>query len=95
MQTVQASEIQKNFGEWHDRALKGPIEITKYGRPSAFLISADLFRDLWFSYRKAVPIEALSEEEVGLILQTKMEAEGSYNLSDIPEIEDTPAVRKK
>jgi antitoxin StbD len=51
--TVTASDIQKNFGLWHDRALKEPVQITKYGRETVYLISAETFHQLCASYRRA------------------------------------------
>jgi PHD/YefM family antitoxin component YafN of YafNO toxin-antitoxin module len=38
---VNASDVQKNFGVWHDKALQEPVQITKYGRETVYLISAD------------------------------------------------------
>ena len=46
MISVSASEIQKNFGEWLDKALAEPVAITRYGRTSGYLISASLFERL-------------------------------------------------
>jgi antitoxin (DNA-binding transcriptional repressor) of toxin-antitoxin stability system len=85
MTTAPASEVQKNFGEWHDRAYEGPVEITRYGRTTAFLVSAPLFREMWASFRKAIPAEDLSDSEVNLILESKVETDQPYNLDDIPD----------
>ena len=38
--SVNASDVQKNFGVWHDKALQEPVQITKYGRETVYLISA-------------------------------------------------------
>jgi PHD/YefM family antitoxin component YafN of YafNO toxin-antitoxin module len=51
MLSVSASEIQNNFGEWHDKALVQPVEITHYGRKTAYLISTTLFAQLWASFQ--------------------------------------------
>jgi prevent-host-death family protein len=91
MVSVPASEIQKNFGEWHDKVYEGPIEITRYGRSTAFLISAKLFRELWASYRKAVPVDALSESDLALIGKAEVQTDRPYTLDDVPEIEDIPS----
>jgi hypothetical protein len=40
---VAASDVQKNFGVWHDRALKEPVQVTKYGRETVYLVSAETF----------------------------------------------------
>lgn len=88
MVTVPASEFQKNFGEWHDKIFEGPVEITKYGRPTAYLVSAQLFQQLWQRFRISVPVEALSESDINLILQSKPMTDAPYTLDDIPDIED-------
>lgn len=88
MVSVSASEVQKNFGEWHDRAHEGPVEITRYGRTTAFLVSARLFEEMWSSYRKALPVEALSETDVALIRQSRVATDQPYDLGDIPDIDD-------
>lgn len=88
MASVPASEFQKRFGEWHDKSFQGPVEITKYGRPTAYLVSADLFHQLWQRFRVSLPVEALQEADVELILQSKVETDAPYNLDDIPDVED-------
>jgi len=90
MTSVPASEVQKNFGEWHDKAYEGPVEITRYGRTTAYLVSARLFREMWASYRKIVPVEDLSDTEMAMIREAKVETAEPFNLSDIPEIDEAP-----
>ena len=85
MATVESSVMQKTFGEQLDRVHEGPIEITRYGRPAGVLISPRLFQDLLASYRKALPVEALTPGHVELLIASSMEGD-SYNLEDIPEI---------
>lgn len=87
MVSVPASELQKNFGEWHDRAYEGPVEITRYGRTTAYLVSAKTFEDMLTNYRKSVPIGALSQDEVDLIAAAKVDTDHPFTLDDIPEIE--------
>lgn len=91
MASVPASEIQKNFGEWHDRAFQEPVEITKYGRTSAFLVSATLFKAMWASYRRTLPAESLTEAEIGMISRSKVESEQPYTLDDLPDHDNKPA----
>lgn len=88
MTSAPASEIQKNFGEWHDRAYDGPVEITRYGRTTAYLVSARLFREMWASYRKAMPVENLSEDEIAMIRAARVETDQPFTLEDIPDSED-------
>jgi hypothetical protein len=51
MLQVPASELQKNFGEWHDKALVEPVAITRYGRTTGYLISSALFDRLWANFQ--------------------------------------------
>lgn len=79
---VTAAEIQKNFEEWHERASREPVEITADGRDTAYLISAETFRSLWASYRRAVRVEDLTDEEMALISQSDIAPENRYELDD-------------
>lgn len=88
MVSVPASEFQKNFGEWHDRIFEGPVEITRYGRPTAYLVSAQMFHQLWQRFRVSLPVEALSEGDVNLIMQAKVATDTPYNLDDIPDLDE-------
>lgn len=92
MARVSASEVQKNFGEWHDRAYEQPVEITRYGRTTAFLVSATMYRDMMASYRKAIPVTALDDHELQLIRNAVVETDRPYNLSDLPDDEGSSAV---
>ena len=40
---VTAGEISRNFGQWQDVALTGPVIITHHGRPRVVLLSAERF----------------------------------------------------
>ena len=91
MASVAASEIQKNFGEWHDKAYAGPIEITRYGRTTAFLVSASFYRDIMASYRKALPVSALDPCDLELIAAAQVETDQPYMLDDISEPVTLPA----
>lgn len=85
MATVPASEFQKNFGEWHERIYQGPVEITRYGRPTAYLVSAEMFQQLWERFRVSMPVEALSVAEIEAIARSEVSTEQPFNLDDIPD----------
>lgn len=46
MNTVTANTAKQNFGELIDEAQKGPISVTKHGRPSVVVTSASEYREL-------------------------------------------------
>jgi hypothetical protein len=79
---VAASDVQKNFGVWHDRALKEPVQITKYGRETVYLVSAETFHELWASYRRAGSTRDLSEGEMVQIDQAQVPAEHDYDYAE-------------
>jgi len=35
--TASASDVQKNFGAFHDRALVEPVRVTRYGRETVYM----------------------------------------------------------
>lgn len=89
MQKVNSSEFQKTFGKWLDRSHREPVAITRYERPTAYLVSAEFFEDLLANYRKAIPVELLTEAEVELIRQARVETATPFKLADLPDVEDT------
>jgi prevent-host-death family protein len=78
-----ASEVQKNFGLWHDRAMKEPVQITKHGRETAYLVSAETFNELWACYRRTVKVEDLSEGEMSMIMAAEIAPEHAYEVEDL------------
>lgn len=46
MDTVTASEFQKNFGRYQAQAQRGAIKVTSHGRDSVVLISAEDYERL-------------------------------------------------
>lgn len=89
MPSVTASEMQKNFGRWHDEAIREPVQITKHGRETAYLVSAETFNRLWASYRRAIGVADLTSEEMDLILAADVPAEADESG------EEHPAARQK
>ena len=43
------------------------------------------------SYRRAIPVEALSDGDVALIEQAEVQTDARYDLKDIPDIEVAPS----
>jgi antitoxin StbD len=80
---VAATDLQKNFGYWHDKAMSEPVQITKHGRETAYLVSADTFHELWASHRRAVSVRHLSEAELGLIQAAEIPEEHAYEAGDL------------
>jgi antitoxin StbD len=80
--SVSASDVQKNFGLWHDKALKEPVQVTKYGRETVYLVSAETFHQLWASYRRAGSTLELTDAEMALMDEAKIPAEHDYDYQD-------------
>jgi PHD/YefM family antitoxin component YafN of YafNO toxin-antitoxin module len=91
MISVSASEIQKNFSEYEEKAAQEPVEVTRSGRSPSYLVSEQLFKDMMSSYRRAIPVEMLTDSDAALIQQAQVQTNSPYDLEDIPEIEVTPS----
>ncbi|MDE7548458.1 type II toxin-antitoxin system Phd/YefM family antitoxin [Acetobacter fabarum] len=65
--TVTSSDVQKNFGAYHDRALTEPVKVTKYGRETVYIISAQTFHALKQAQREAIAATDLNDHEIALI----------------------------
>ena len=57
MQTVTANEAKQNFGQVIDKALQGPVSITKHGRPSVVITSDAEYKKLIDLKRKLLQAE--------------------------------------
>jgi prevent-host-death family protein len=85
MVSVKSTDIQKTFGKWLEKSHDEPVAITRYDRPTAYLVSAEMFEQMFASYRRAIPIEMLTEREIDLIMAARVETDEPYNLADLPE----------
>ncbi|GAA0277991.1 hypothetical protein LNAOJCKE_5607 [Methylorubrum aminovorans] len=44
--SVTTAEFLRHFGRYHDQARLAPLTLTKHGRPSLVVLSADTYRQL-------------------------------------------------
>jgi hypothetical protein len=93
MISVSATEIQKDLDRYVREAAVGPVEVKHGDDARSYLISERFLRDLLSSYRRAKPVQELSDEDGTLIQQAKVITDTPYNLDDIPEIDDTPSFK--
>ena len=80
--TAASSEIQKNFGAFHDRALSEPVRVTKYGRETVYIVSARTFHALKQGRRDAIAAADLTDQEAALIASAEIPPEHRYSLTD-------------
>jgi prevent-host-death family protein len=67
METVSSADFQRRFGHYQDRALVEPVVVTSNGRERFVLLSAGEFRRLKRLDREALPVSALSDEDLAAI----------------------------
>ncbi len=83
--SAAASEVQKNFGSFHDRALGGEaVRVTKYGRETVYIVSAKIFHELKQSQRHALAASELSNAEMDIIDKAEVPSNKRYTLDDLP-----------
>ena len=80
--TAAASEVQKNFGAYHDRAMSEPVRVTKYGRETVFIVSAKVFHALKQAQREALAATDLTDDEMAAIEAAEIPPEHRYRLDD-------------
>lgn len=85
MVSVKSSEMQKTFGKWLDKSHEGPVAVTKYDRPAAYLISANLYDDLVSQYRKTIATGQLTDRELSLLSKSRVAVETPFDLEDLPD----------
>lgn len=76
--SIPATEIQKNFGLYHDKALTSPVKVTKYGRETVYIVSADTFHEMKQAQRKAIAASDLSDEAMSLIMNAEIPVGEQY-----------------
>ena len=80
--TASASDVQKNFGAFHDRALSEPVRVTKYGRETVYIISAKTFHALKQGQRRSVGVGELTDRELADIAAAEIPPAERYSGSD-------------
>lgn len=83
MATVPASEVQKNFGAFHDQALTEPVRVTRYGRETVVILSAKEFHTLKQAQRQSLSVADLTEEELAEIARAEIPVAARYSIKDI------------
>jgi PHD/YefM family antitoxin component YafN of YafNO toxin-antitoxin module len=78
--TASSSDVQKNFGAYHDLALSEPVRVTKYGRETVYIVSAKTFHALKQSQRDAIASADLTDAEITLIEAAEIPSEHRYTL---------------
>jgi len=78
--TASSSDVQKNFGTYHDRALTAPVRVTKYGRETVYIVSAQTFHEMKQSQRDAIAAADLTDSEFALIEAAEIPPEHRYSL---------------
>ena len=71
---IPASEVQKNFGAFHDRALTEPVRVTRYGRETVVIISAKEFHALKQAQRRSLSAGDLTDAELAAIARAEVPA---------------------
>ena len=80
--TASASEVQQNFGAYHDRALSEPVRVTQYGRETVYIVSATTYHTMKQAQRDAIAAAALSDAELALIEAAQIPTGHRYTLDD-------------
>jgi len=59
------------------------VQITKHGRESVYLVSAETFKALWSSYRRATAVRDLSEDEMAMSRGAEIPEAHAYEIEDL------------
>ena len=75
---VSTAEFIKGYGTLADRALSGPVTITKYGHDRLVVISVEEYNRLKRRDRTFIAADELTDEEVALIAAAEVPEEYAY-----------------
>ncbi len=76
--SISTTEFMRDFGKYHDEARLEPITLTKYGRPSVVVVSADLYERMKGNSdpRRAYAAGEMPEELADMFL-TQLDADSA------------------
>jgi antitoxin StbD len=77
---ISSTEIQKNFGLYHDKALSAPVKVTKYGRETVYIVAAETFHAMKQAERHALSALELSDAEMEKLLAADIPENERYTL---------------
>ena len=75
MPTINASEFQKRVGEFTDIARREPVTVTRHGRPSVVLLSAEDYermKQIEERATKLVAVKDLPRETIRAMKKAKL-----------------------
>jgi prevent-host-death family protein len=78
MAKVTSAQLIREFGRYHDAALKETVTVTKHGRDSVVMLSAEEYRRLKLRDRQALRAEELGEEFLEVLTRSEMSAEHAH-----------------
>jgi prevent-host-death family protein len=67
MMKVSAAEFQRNIGRYQDLALRQPVAVTRNGRESTVMISADEYRRLKRRDREVLGLEDFTDNDLAAL----------------------------
>ena len=62
-----ATEVQKGFGEYIDKALREPVMITRHNRETVVMLSAETYKEMRAALSKALYAHEVPDEVARLI----------------------------
>ena len=71
--TLTRSEFEERLGDALDRALSGPVIVTKHGRPKNVVLSYEEYQRLAARDRSVFRVADLTDEEIAEIGRARME----------------------
>ncbi len=78
---VSASEFAKNFGEYREHALRGPLAVTSHGRTVGYFVSPEQFEEyqrIRASSRRAIRVVDLPKETIDAIRRARVPKKYDY-----------------
>uniref|UniRef100_UPI0003716C17 type II toxin-antitoxin system Phd/YefM family antitoxin n=1 Tax=Sinorhizobium medicae TaxID=110321 RepID=UPI0003716C17 len=70
--TVTAAAVSKNFGAYHDAAVREPVIITKNGRPRTVLLAYEDYLRLSRRDRRVEATADLSDNDLAAVEKSEM-----------------------
>ena len=82
-ETASVAEVAKDFEAYRERAQRGPVTVTRRGRPSVVILAADEYERLRSLDRQALAVTELSDADIEAIRAARVPAARRYRSADL------------
>lgn len=87
MRKIAAAEVQKNFGQFREKAIREGVVVTAHGKPSVVIIGYAEYERLKELDRRILRFEDMTDAQLREMADAKIPKKYRYRMADIPDVD--------